>query len=252
MNNRNKILVGCLALLLVLSVGYALFSETITINGTATAKGSFDIGVTCQTGLANVTGLEENAIESLKGPGNEGSFSGDTCTASGNKVTFNTNLNAPGAMRYYTIKATNNGTIDAWAPIVATPIKDGKLTTQVCMGTEMKNKLDLGGSPVCSYWLMDSTSYSNGNVADEFEDLSYVYIIEKDNGELVNLLELPEEEAMTYLNEDGDRIKLPVGASIYYVGKMYINEDYEWSTGVNMIDFNMSVDYTLNFEQQTN
>ena len=47
MNNRNKILVGCLALLLALSVGYALFSETITINGTATAKGSFDIGFEC-------------------------------------------------------------------------------------------------------------------------------------------------------------------------------------------------------------
>ena len=29
MNNKNKILLGCLALLLVLSVGYALFSETI-------------------------------------------------------------------------------------------------------------------------------------------------------------------------------------------------------------------------------
>ena len=43
MNKKNKILVGCLALLLVLSVGYALFSDTITINGTATAKGSFDI-----------------------------------------------------------------------------------------------------------------------------------------------------------------------------------------------------------------
>ena len=47
MNKKNKILVGCLALLLVLSVGYALFSETIEINGTATAKGDFDITYTC-------------------------------------------------------------------------------------------------------------------------------------------------------------------------------------------------------------
>ena len=45
MNNKNKILVGCLALLLVLSVGYALFSETVTINGTATAKGNMDLTV---------------------------------------------------------------------------------------------------------------------------------------------------------------------------------------------------------------
>ena len=45
---KNKILVGCLALLLVMAVGYALFSENITINGTATAKGDFDISYTCE------------------------------------------------------------------------------------------------------------------------------------------------------------------------------------------------------------
>ena len=46
---KSKILIGCLALLLVMAVGYALFSETITINGTATAKGDFDISFTCET-----------------------------------------------------------------------------------------------------------------------------------------------------------------------------------------------------------
>ena len=40
---KNKILVGCLSLLLVLSVGYALFSETITINGTATAEINYNL-----------------------------------------------------------------------------------------------------------------------------------------------------------------------------------------------------------------
>ena len=43
--NKNKILIGCLALLLVMAVGYALFSETITINGTATAKGDFNMQI---------------------------------------------------------------------------------------------------------------------------------------------------------------------------------------------------------------
>ena len=53
MVRKNKLLIGCLALLLVLSVGYALFSETITINGTATAKGSFDITTTCVPGYSS-------------------------------------------------------------------------------------------------------------------------------------------------------------------------------------------------------
>lgn len=57
MNKRNKILAGCLVLQLALSVGYALFSETITINGKATAKGNFDITATCTPGLLDIMGL---------------------------------------------------------------------------------------------------------------------------------------------------------------------------------------------------
>ena len=53
LSKNNKILIGCLALLLVMSVGYALFSDTITVTGTATAKGNFDVTATCQTGLAS-------------------------------------------------------------------------------------------------------------------------------------------------------------------------------------------------------
>ena len=46
---KSKILIGFLALLLVMAVGYALFSENITINGTATAKGDFNVTPTGTT-----------------------------------------------------------------------------------------------------------------------------------------------------------------------------------------------------------
>ena len=45
---RNKIFVGCLALLLVMVVGYALFSQNLNIMGTATAKGDFSITPICE------------------------------------------------------------------------------------------------------------------------------------------------------------------------------------------------------------
>ena len=45
MNKTTVIIV--LALFLSISVEYALFSDTITIEGTATAQGTFDIKVTC-------------------------------------------------------------------------------------------------------------------------------------------------------------------------------------------------------------
>ena len=61
----NKIFVGCLALLLVMVVGYALFSQNLTINGTAKAQGDFDIEIvraeiTSEKGSAGATATISN------------------------------------------------------------------------------------------------------------------------------------------------------------------------------------------------
>ena len=93
MNNKNKILVGCLALLLVLSVGYALFSETITINGTATAKGSFDISAEC------------GEVISQGGTG--------TCTIEDGIIKTSSTLSKPNDSVVFQVAITNNGTIGA-------------------------------------------------------------------------------------------------------------------------------------------
>ena len=113
MNNRNKILVGCLALLLVLSVGYALFSETIEINGTATAKGDFDIGFVCTSTTPT------------------GAATGD-CSISGQTITTKSNLTKPSENVTYVITLTNNGSIPAKLKTVTSPnnwIGDGTETS---------------------------------------------------------------------------------------------------------------------------
>ena len=46
MKKQNIVIIAVIALVLVLAVGYALFSETLTINGTATASANFDIEFT--------------------------------------------------------------------------------------------------------------------------------------------------------------------------------------------------------------
>ena len=46
MKNKNMIIIGVIAILLTVAVGYALFSDTLTINGTATAQGDFSFSVT--------------------------------------------------------------------------------------------------------------------------------------------------------------------------------------------------------------
>lgn len=46
MKKKNILIIIIVAFFLVTSVGYALFSETLTISGTATAIGNFDVGFT--------------------------------------------------------------------------------------------------------------------------------------------------------------------------------------------------------------
>ena len=110
MNKKNKILVGCLALLLVLSVGYALFSETITINGTATAKGNFQITTSCQTGFDEniLTGF---GVSSSDFP--ESGYESDSCSVNETTVSMKTGLKFPTARRGFTINFKNTGTMDA-------------------------------------------------------------------------------------------------------------------------------------------
>ena len=43
MKKQNIAIIAVVALVLAVAVGYALFSQTINITGTATAQGSFDV-----------------------------------------------------------------------------------------------------------------------------------------------------------------------------------------------------------------
>ena len=107
---KNKILIGCLALLLVMAVGYALFSETITINGTATAKGDFELTTSVvdlsESWAEDYGFLNRNAISS-------GMVSKPSISVSGNVVTSSVELGMPGSFYNFAIKIENTGTIPA-------------------------------------------------------------------------------------------------------------------------------------------
>lgn len=98
MNKQKKIIIGVLALLVTMMVGYALFSETITINGTATAKGEFNMEITS----ASIT--------------NEVGSTGATAEISDNGNTLIItvpHLEYPGAYVDVSFNITNNGSIPA-------------------------------------------------------------------------------------------------------------------------------------------
>ena len=113
---RNKIFVGCLALLLVMVAGYALFSQNLTINGTAKAQGDFSVTPTCQPGIdAKVKRIYDdyiiNSEDSLVFSSETGYYD-DSCTVNGDVVTFNVKFKYPGANRMFTLKVKNTGNMD--------------------------------------------------------------------------------------------------------------------------------------------
>ena len=96
---RNKILIVALVVVGLASVAYASFAQTLTISGTGTAAGSWDVKVTdVQLDTANSEGASDAVAPSV----------GD-----GTSVTFNTDLAYPGAYATYKVTVTNNGTIPA-------------------------------------------------------------------------------------------------------------------------------------------
>lgn len=98
MKKQNIVIVGIVAFVLAIAIGYALFSETITINGSATAQGNFDMDITDaevsvekgSTGATAVIADDQNSLQ-IDVP----------------------NLQYPGAYVEIPVTVTNNGSIPA-------------------------------------------------------------------------------------------------------------------------------------------
>lgn len=93
---RNKLIIAAVVLVGLASVAYAAFSQLLTINGTGTANGNWNIAITGITQTAS-TGATENAAPLF----------------TGTSATFDVDLAYPGASATYEVVIENNGTIPA-------------------------------------------------------------------------------------------------------------------------------------------
>ncbi len=93
---RNKLIIAAVVLVGLVSVAYAAFSQLLTINGTGTANGNWNIAITGITQTAS-TGATENAAPLF----------------TGTSATFDVDLAYPGASATYEVVIKNNGTIPA-------------------------------------------------------------------------------------------------------------------------------------------
>lgn len=99
---RNYVIAVLVVLLLALAVGYAAFSDTLNITGTANAKGTFDMEFTSAT-IDTATAQGINTVTSTA-----------EVSADKNTVTVNiVDLAYPGAGTNVTVVVHNNGTVPA-------------------------------------------------------------------------------------------------------------------------------------------
>lgn len=93
---RNKMLIGAIVFVGLASVAYAAFAQILTINGTGTAAGDWDVAITGITRTA-ATGATDAVAPSF----------------TGTSATFDVDLAYPGATATYEIVVENNGSIPA-------------------------------------------------------------------------------------------------------------------------------------------
>ncbi len=230
---RNKIFVGCLALLLVMVAGYALFSQNLTINGTAKAQGGFSVTPTCQTGIP------ANLVESTKSMFgtdwvDENGYYDDSCTVSGNIINYQASFKYPGARRYFVVKVTNTGSIDA---IESNDYHND--THNFCYDTNGNDKFE---SDECNNSIIDWTKIV------DYTGFS-VFAFEDNNGKLFTLDNITEENRSNFVTENGD-VMLKPGFSDYYIFGFGLNREGQ---GAGAAKFSMKLDYsmTVSYSQPT-
>ena len=103
MKKQNIVIIGVVAFVLAVAVGYALFSEILNINGTATAQGTFDVEFTT-VGQPTCNGFSKECVADNLA----------TITPEGNNLTVSVDsLEFPGAYVTIPVTVTNVGTIPA-------------------------------------------------------------------------------------------------------------------------------------------
>lgn len=97
MKKKYIIVTFLIAIVCIISIGYAAFFSELNITGTSTITSDWNIAITDVT-VKSIDGNASKAIEPI---------------ISGSAATFKTNLTSPGDSMTYQVTVTNNGNVDA-------------------------------------------------------------------------------------------------------------------------------------------
>ena len=210
MSKKRNVIIGVIALLLLVSVGYALFSDTLNINGTATAKGDFSFSVTTQKGVMDeinsesLTSLNSIGMRRTKATSSglnlyssyvsdETGIESSTITNTSNTVTINASMNMPGQSQYFTIKVTNTGsipiTIDVWDEFIKEINIKGKLLMDDGGEVDPDTIMDMVAATIENPYGLDSADdVAWRQFKSKFLELKSVIVPKERHNEFVNNL----------------------------------------------------------------
>ena len=153
-SRKGYVIIALIVLLLAIAIGYAAFSETLTISGTASGSGTWDVKFTDAQLLNN----ESTEADEKYGSAEVGS--------DGKTVTATVNLGYPGDGVILDATITNNGSVPAKiteVPVL-TGVEDNDPDIEIVEANPADDEvLPVGGSCNVQYrikWKTDSTATS--------------------------------------------------------------------------------------------
>ena len=205
--NRNYIIIGLCAILVIMGVGYAAFATQLKINGTANIDSNWNVRITnIQSSV--LSGSATNAVEP--------SYTDTTAT-------FKTNLVSPGDSMKYDITVSNEGSIDAVLESIDVNTGENEAITFETSGIENGDKLEASQTDI----LTVIVSY-NSSVTSQPENTESTITVtlnyKQDDGTVVP----PEPSGMT--PEDLKELVVTEGDGLY--ADEYENGKYTYK-GVN-------------------
>ena len=161
-NKKNNKIVAFLLLLLVITVGYALLSQTLDINGTTNIKKS------------NWSIIWDNV--QVK----DGSVSGDSVTTAASitnaektLVEYSISLSEPGDYYEFTVDAKNEGTIDGMVNVVSNKVYESNGTTEKTLPEYLTYTVAYSdGKAIEPKHLLSAGSTEKYKVRVEFKDVA--------------------------------------------------------------------------------
>ena len=124
--NRNYIIIGLCAILVIMGVGYAAFATQLKINGTANIDSNFSV---------KITNIQSSVLSGSASDAQTPSYTDTTAT-------FKTNLVSPGDSMKYDITVSNEGSIDAVLESIEVNTGDNDAITFETSGIENGDKLE--------------------------------------------------------------------------------------------------------------